>query len=94
MSIQVSFHNVDHSDALVSFIDSKSERLNKFLKPSEKAKCLIEHESTKYKFKLNLKLINKNITLSSKADNAFKAASEVFAKAKKIVNSHHKQIQH
>ena len=92
MSVNVSFHNVDHSEALVDFIKSKADKLQKFLKPSEKVKCLIEHDSKGFKSRLNISLIHKNISLSSKADDAFKAVNEVFAKAKRKAVQHHEQL--
>jgi ribosome-associated translation inhibitor RaiA len=92
-NVQIAFHNVDHSRALSKYIQLKSEGLNKLLKSNENIECLIEHDSSRFNSKLNLRLLHRNISVSSKSNNAFKAVSEVFAKAKRLAIQHHQQLR-
>jgi ribosomal subunit interface protein len=92
MNVQIAFHNVDQSNALRKYIELKAERLNKFLKRNESIQCLIEHDSRYFSSRLNLRLIHKKISISSKASNVFKAVNEVFAKARRLAIQHHEQL--
>lgn len=93
MAAQVMFHNVDRSDALVRFIDEKSRELKKLLWKDEDFHWVIEHDAKDLSSQLHLKLVNKNISVSAKARNAFSAAQNAFNKAKRLVVDDHKRLK-
>ena len=94
MKAQVAFHNVDHSAGLQHFIEQRSEILQKFLWNGEDFNWVIEHDAQNFQPKLKLSLNNKNILISSKAKNVYKAVNEVLAKAKSLIIRGHGKINH
>ena len=92
MKVNIAFNNVDHSDALHSFIQQKSDQINKLLWKGEKFSWVIEQDSSDFKSKLNLKLKNKKIYINAKAKNAFIAVNDVIEKAKRIIREDHKKL--
>ncbi len=92
MQSVVAFHNVDHSDALVDFIEKKSKNLSKFLWKSEHFSWVIEHDSKQFRPILKFKLNNKMVSISALNQNVFKAVNEVIEKAKRLVAKSHKKL--
>ena len=89
MNVNVSFHNVDHSDALERFIRSKSESLSKFLHGSDHLRWVVGSSGDKFEPHLDLVLSGKNELVKSAADNAFKAVVDVIEKSKRLLRDRH-----
>lgn len=89
MNVKVSFHQVDHSDALESFVIKKSSKLSKFLNDSEQLSWVIDFKDKLFKPNLNMSLNGKVISVNSKAQDAFSAVNEVFSKAKRLLRKRH-----
>lgn len=89
MIVKVSFHQVDHSNALEAFVLKKSSKLNKYLNDSEQLSWVIDSQNKLFKPNLNMSLNGKVISVNSKAQNAFNAVNEVFAKAKRLLRKRH-----
>lgn len=88
-NIGISFHNVDHSDALVEFIQKKSEVLNRFLDGSEHMNWVINVNGKNFEPHLDIALKGENFAVKSDADNAFEAVASVLVKAKRILSDRH-----
>lgn len=84
--IKISFHNVDHSNALSHFLMSKTQKLQKFLGNKIEAFWVIDSDGKEFKPHLNILTRGKTISLHSKAPNAFVASSEILAKAKNLLS--------
>lgn len=91
MNINVSFHNVDHSDSLESFIRSKSESLSKFLHGSDHLRWVVEVSGNVFEPHLDLILDGKNQLVKSAADDAFKAVADVIAKSQRLLRDRHEK---
>lgn len=92
--MKVSFHNVDHSDALQSFIEKKSRKLSKNSWVGERFSWVIEKDANEFKPVLRLSLKDRIIPVSARSHNAFKAVNEVFDKAKRLLkDAHQKRIK-
>ena len=93
MKVNVAFHNVDHSDALVSFIQKKSLQVEKMLWNGEKLSWVIENNASNFSPKLMLKLKNKAIDVVAEDADAFQAVLKVVDKAKRLVKDDHKKLK-
>ncbi len=93
MKVNVSFNNVDKSNALKFFIQQKSENFKKLLWGGEHISWIIEQDSHQFKSIMRIKLKNKFINVSSKADNAFSSVNGVFDKAKRLIREDHRRLK-
>lgn len=89
MNVNVSFHRVQHSDALEFFIQEKSKKLNKFIQGHERLNWVVDFQDKHFKPRLNISLNGKFVSVKSKADNAFVAVNEVMSKAMRLLSKHH-----
>lgn len=89
MNVNISFHNVDHSDALESFIREKSASLAKFLNGSDHLRWVVGSSGGQFEHHLDLVLSGKNEFVKSSADDAFKAVVNVIEKSKRLLRDRH-----
>lgn len=89
MNVDVSFHHVDHSDALEFFVREKSKKLNKFIPGADRLNWVIDFQDNLFNSRLNISLKGRIVSVKSQADNAFVAVSEVMSKAKRLINKYH-----
>jgi ribosomal subunit interface protein len=89
MNVKVSFHHVDHSDALEHFVREKSSKLAKFLGDSERLEWVVEFKDRVFNPHLKMSLKGRLISVNSKAENAFVAVNEVLAKAFHLLSKRH-----
>ena len=95
MTVKVSFHQVDHSDALESFVVKKSSQLKRFLNDSEQLNWVIDFKDKLFKPNLNMSLNGQMVSVNSKAQDAFIAVNEVFSKAKNLLRKRHgRRVNH
>ena len=92
MNVKVSFHRVDHSDALEFFIQEKSNKLKKFIQDPKRLNWVIDFQDKLFKPRLNILLNGKFVSVKSKADNAFVAVNEVMSKAQRLLSKHHAKM--
>ncbi len=93
MLVNVSFHNVDHSDALEHFINQKSQSLSQMLWKGEHLRWVVDKDANELSPHLVVKLKNKHIHVRSRAKNAFMAVNEVFEKARRLVRDNHQRLK-
>ena len=94
MTVNVIFHNMDQSDAVVRFIEKKSQKLQKFFHEPASVKVVIDRVKRTVHPHLNINLGGRSYSVSSQADNAFIAIDGVFEKAKRQLEKwHNKKIQ-
>lgn len=86
MDITVAFHNVDHSLALKDYITTKTEKLSRFTDKNTEAHWIVDSDGKNFISRINILFKGKNITIHSKAKNAFAAASAVLAKTKNLLS--------
>lgn len=91
MNAKVSFHNVDHSEALQKFILKKSEKLANLFWKGEDLSWVVEKDADSFRPVLNLKLRDKKVPVWAKSHNPFKAVNKVLRKAEKLVVKSHKK---
>jgi ribosomal subunit interface protein len=89
MKVNISFHNVDHSESLEHFIQEKSEVLNRFLKNPEHLNWVVDSSNGKFEPHLDLALNGQNQMVKSSDENVFRAVSNVISKAKRLLNDRH-----
>lgn len=89
MNINISFHKVDHSDALERFIRSKSGILAKFLKGSDHLNWVIESSGHQFEPHLGIKLNGKNELVKSSESDVFRAVVDVVNKSKRLLSDRH-----
>ncbi|MBT4792917.1 MAG: hypothetical protein HON90_15180 [Halobacteriovoraceae bacterium] len=93
MKVSVAFHNVDRSDALVSFIEKKSHQVKKLLWPGEELCWVVEHSAKQFEPKAKLILKNKVIDVSAKAGDVFSAVNLVIERAKRVIRDDHRKLK-
>ena len=86
MNITVAFHNVDHSLALEDYITTKTKKLSRFADKNTQAHWVVDSDGKNFISRINILLKGKNITIHSKAKNAFVTASTVLAKTKNLLS--------
>ena len=91
MNVNVSFHRVDHSDALEFFILEKSKKLKKFAQGPKSLNWVIDFQDKLFKPRLNISLNGRLVSVKSKADNAFVAVNEVILKAKRLLSKNNRK---
>ncbi len=91
MNAHVSFHNVDHSDALQKFIEEKSIKLARKIRKSENFSWVVDRDAKAFRPILKLKLVDGIKPVSAKSHNAFKAVNIVFDKAMKLIQKSHQK---
>lgn len=89
MRIDVSFHNVDHSDALERFIRAKSQSLGRFMKDSDHLRWVVGFSGKSFEPPLDMVLDGKPRIVKSAADNAFKAVADILEKSKRLLRDRH-----
>lgn len=89
MNVNISFHNVDHSEALESFIREKSASLAKFLKGSDHLRWVIGSSGGDFEHHLDLVVSGKKELIKSSADDPFKAVVNAIKKSKRVLRDRH-----
>lgn len=90
MKIDISFHKVDHSDALENFIRSKSESLGPFLGEADHLKWVVGHSGKQFEPHLDMVLAGSEPKLvKSVESDPFKAVAEVIQKSKRLLRDRH-----
>jgi ribosomal subunit interface protein len=89
MRVNVEFHNVNPSVALRDFIKRKSRKLGKFLRDSEKLNWVVDFNDKMFNPHLNLALNGQVVSVHAKADDPYRAASEVLHKAQHVLSKRH-----
>jgi ribosome-associated translation inhibitor RaiA len=91
MNAKVSFHNVDHSEALQKFILEKSKKLSNLFWKGEGFSWVVEKDADSFRPLVNLKLRDKKVQVRAESHNPFKAVKLALRKAEKlVVKSHNK----
>lgn len=94
MMVNISFHNVDHSEALEHFIQEKSKGMQRFLNGSEHLNWVVNSDSNLFSPHLEMVLNGQNHMVKCEHENVFKAVAEVSSKAKRLLNDRHGRRSH
>ena len=85
MNVSVTFHQVDKSDALESFIKGKTNKLGKFLANTQNVRWVVEFKNRVFTPVLNFTKNGKSFSVHAKSDNAFHAVNDAVKHAKRML---------
>lgn len=93
MKVNVSFHNVDHSDSLETFIREKSGRLDRFLSDSAKLEWVVQFRDRFFDPILKLKYGGRIWNIHARGANPYLSIQSVLKKAFRILESQKSRVK-
>lgn len=86
MPLNVTFQNLDQSQALTYFIEKKTTKLKKFLAPQAQIEWIVVYEDNQHEARLNLFSRGRHLNFKETGGDIYQAVNKVLHTANRILS--------